>query len=285
VREAVNGDTVYAAFVRWTNQISNTPDGATYDSQVVVVKSVDAGADGFTALGANGNGVQVADPIVGFTSSGNNSLSLGQNRAGANSAIAVDPNDANHVVVAYSASPVAGVTQVVVQESTDGGTDWTQKFITDVLTRSGQAELAILNNGDIGLLYNNYDPNTNKLSVHLVTTTNDFATTTNTTLATQTNSIPVNQGQPYLGDYSELRSVGNTFYGVFSASNADNGTLANITNASFQRSFTGTPGTPSFQLTDANGHVVAPSIDPFFFTETMPTPVANLIGVAPHLHA
>jgi len=154
---------------------------------------------------------------------------------------------------------------VVVQESTDGGADWTQKFITSAATRSGQAELAILNNGDIGLLYNNYDPHTNELSVHLVTTTNDFATTTNTTLATQTNSTPVNEGQPYLGDYMGLIGVGNTFYGVFSASNADNGTLANITNVSFQRSFTGTPGTPSFQLTDANGHTVAPSIDPFFF--------------------
>jgi hypothetical protein len=258
----------------------------------VVVKSADAGADGFTALGANGNGVQVAAPIVVFAPPSmselvNTPLTLGQNRAGAGgTAIAVDPNDANHVVVAYSTAPVAGVIQVVVQESTDGGADWTQKFITDVLTRSDQAELAILNNGDIGLLYNNYDPNTNKLSVHLVTTTNDFATTTDTTLATQTNSTPEIQSQPYLGDYNELRGVGNTFYGVFSASNADNGTDANITNVSFQRSFTGMPGTPSFQLTDANGHVVAPSIDPFFFTETMPpTPVANLIGVAPHLHA
>ena len=174
---------------------------------------------------------------------------------------------------------------MIVQESTDGGADWTQKFITSAATRSGQSELAILNNGDIGLLYNSFDPNTNKLSVHLVTTTNDFATTTDTTLATQSNSTPVTEGQPYLGDYSELRGVGNTFYGVFSASNADNGTLADITNVSFQRSLTGTPGTPSFQLTDASGHMVAPSIDPFFFTETMPTPVANLIGVAPHLHA
>jgi hypothetical protein len=181
-------------------------------------------------------------------------------------------------VVSYSSVTKAGVIQVVVQESTDGGTNWTQKFISPDMTRSGQSQLAILKNGAIGLLYNSFDPNTNKLSVHLVTTTNDFATTpTDTTLATQINPNPVPGGQPYLGDYISLVAVGNTFEGVFSASNADNGKDALIQNVSFLRDTKGTPGTANFQLADAAGATVAPSIDPFFFKFTPPV---NTVGVA-----
>jgi hypothetical protein len=149
-------------------------------------------------------------------------------------------------------------------------------------TRSGQTQLAILDNGAIGVLYNSFS--TNKLSVHLVTTTNDFATTTDTTLATQINPNP-STGQPYLGDYNGLVAVGNTFEGVFSALNADNGTTAlidpsNPASVIFQRDTKGTPGMASFELTNAAGTPVASSIDPFFFKFTPPVNPAPLIGVA-----
>ena len=96
-------------------------------------------------------------------------------------------------MVAYSSVTKASVIQVVVQESINGGMTWNQKFMSPDATRSGQTQLAILDNGAIGVLYNSFDPSTNKLSVHLVTTTNDFATTTDTTLATQINPIPVDR--------------------------------------------------------------------------------------------
>jgi hypothetical protein len=52
-------------------------------------------------------------------------LTIGQERiAGGDIAIAVDPNNANHVVVAYTDAPGdngAGVVQLVVTESFDGG--------------------------------------------------------------------------------------------------------------------------------------------------------------------
>jgi hypothetical protein len=282
VREAVNGNTVYAVFDRWTGIASSDANGTQWDSQVVVVKSVDAGAD-FTA------GVQVATPIIPFAPPNNvpapTSLTIGDNRIGAGSAIAVDPTNANHVVVAYDAvtgslpDGQGAKIQVIVQESNNGGMDWNQTFSSSATTRSGQAELAILNNGAIGLIYNSYDPSTNQLSVHLVTTTNDFATTTDTILATQINNVPASAGDPYLGDYMQLVAVGNSFEGVFSASNADNGTSANFPNGViFQRNFTGTPGTASFQLKDANGLTDVPaSIDPFFFKFTPPV---NIVGVA-----
>ena len=273
----VHANTVYAAFTRWTSFTGTDSAGNDYFSaQVVVVRSDNGGTDGFTALGTNGsgNGVSVnASPITSvFSNSNNSDITLGQERTGGDLDIAVDPNNFQHVVVAYgSAGPIgSGVLQLVVAESTDGGASWTTKFTTDASTRSALPALAISDNGTIGLLYCNYDPSTNDLSQHLLTTTNDFApgSVSDFTLATETNASPAIKYNPYIGDFFDLTSVGNTFEGTFCASNADNGTSALFSNVSFQRDFTGTPGTSSFTLTDKNGHAVSPSIDPFFFSFT-----------------
>ena len=159
----------------------------------------------------------------------NTPLTLGAERVGSDNAIAVARNDANHVVVAYVDSPALGQMQVVVSESTDGGANWTEKFRTPLATRSAEPALTILDDGQIVLLYNNYNPQTDELSQHLVATSDDFATTTDTILATENNSTnngPADQYSPYLGDFFDLTSLGNDFYGIFSASNADDGTLA-----------------------------------------------------------
>jgi lipopolysaccharide export system protein LptA len=140
--------------------------------------------------------------------------------------------------------------------------------------------LAITQNGTIGLLYDSYDPVTNQMSQHLLTTGNDFASTTDTTLASETNATPVATFDPYVGDFYDMMSVGNTFYGVFSASNADNGSNAQFTNVVFQRDFIGTPGTASFQLTNASGQAVTASIDPFLFTYQAPSSPPTLSNVA-----
>jgi hypothetical protein len=301
VRETVStdGNTVYAVFDRWTkNTTPGDPNGSVYTSQLVVERSDNAGADGFTALGPGGNGVQVATPDIPFAPNQpppnappalqNTSLTIGNNRIGAGAAIAVDPMNAKHVVVAYDAvtgalpGALGNKVQVMVHESTDGGMTWTQPFSSSATMRSGDTQLAILNNGTIGVLYNSYDPSTNMLSVHLVTTSNDFMTNTDTILATQINNMPVSTSQPYLGDYMQLLAVGNTFEGIFSASNADNGISATIApnnnpaSVIFQRSSIGTPGTANFQISDATQN----SIDPFFFKFTPPVNPAPLVGVA-----
>src|SRR6185437_9467611 len=123
VRVAVNGNTVYGVFVRWNSSVDSDSNGDRYASQVVVVRSDNAGADGFTALGAGGNGVQIATPIDVFTDSGGSSLSVGEERIAAEVAITVDANDPNHVLVAYQDAPGAdgsGQVQLVLAESTDG---------------------------------------------------------------------------------------------------------------------------------------------------------------------
>jgi hypothetical protein len=287
VRVAVNGNTAYAAFIRWNNVVDSDADGTRFNAQVMVVRSDNGGGDNFTAIGPGGNGVPVATPIDVFSTVRpvpviNTPLTLGQNRTGSNLAIAVDPNNSQHVLVAYNDAPGAtrGQLQLVVSESFNGGGTWLEKFRTSSTTRSAQPAVAILANGAIGFLYNNYvpggpNPDANgTLSQHFVTTTDDFATNRDVTLATASNAIPANQGQPYLGDYVDLTGIGNTFYGVFSASNADNGINASLTDVSFNRRFTGTPGTSSFQLTDGNGNPVDPSIDPFFFSYSIQNPAA-----------
>jgi hypothetical protein len=287
VRVAVNGSRVYAVFDRWTNTVENSANGSRFNSDLVIVRSDNGGADSFMALGAGGIGVTAATHIGVFANTQNTVLTLGQERiAGGDLAIAVDPNNADHVVVAYTDAPGAngaGVIQLVVTESFDGGAAWAEKFTTSSSSRSGQPGVAILANGAIGLLYNNYapamgDPATGTLSQHLLTTTDDFATTNDVTLASESNTTPTIQFDPYLGDFFELTGIGNTFYGIFSASNADDGTDASFMNLNFNRLFTGTPGTSSFQLTDANGNPVPFSIDPFFFAYSIlnPNPPAGV---------
>src|SRR5262245_12504570 len=271
VRVAVNGSRVYAVFDRWTGTVESSANGSRFNSDLVVVRSDNSGADSFMALGPGGIGVTAATHIGVFANTQNTALTIGQERiAGGDLAIAVDPNNANHVVVAYTDAPGAngaGIIQLVVTESFDGGMNWAPKFRTSSSIRSGQPGVAILANGAIGLLYNSYapamgDPATGTLSQHLLTTTDDFATTRDVTLGSQSNTTPARQFDPYLGDFFDLTGIGNTFYGIFSASNADDGTNASSTNVNFNRLFTGTPGTSNFQLTDANGNPVNPSIDP-----------------------
>ena len=281
-RTAVNGDTVYALFVRWDRQLPDTPDGdKRYTSSLVIDRSDDGGADSFGAIGG-GNGVQVAAFTDVFSTSFDTSLSMGANRDGSEIAIAVDPNNKNRVVVAYGNSDpnFNNRYQLNVVESTDGGVTWsnTPLFTTPSLVRSAEPGLAILANGTVGLLYNSYDPTTDTFTQHLLTTSDDFGNTNDLILGTEKNGIPSPEMEPYLGDFFDLTGIGNTFYGIFSASNADDGTKALFANVTFNRNFTGTPGTSSFQLIDTSGNKVDSSIDPFFFSYTIlnqPPPAAT----------
>ena len=273
VRTAVNGSTVYAAFVRFNTVVENDPNtGARLGSELVVVKSANGGADNFTALGSGGNGVTAANIVFPFNFTNNNTLSLGQERVGSDVAIAVDPNNANHVVIASVTAPGANganLMQVILAESTDGGATWVIKFTTSAAVRSALPALSILTNGAIGLLYAQYDPATDQLSQHLLATTDDFATTTDSLLGTQSNATPAIVFDPYIGDFYDLTSVDDTFFGTFSASNADNGTDALFPSATFQRNFIGTPGTAGFALSNLAGSPVSFSIDPYVFSFTL----------------
>ena len=276
VRLAVNGATVYGAFTRWTSVLDSNADETRYNADVYVVRSDSGGADGFDALGSGGLGVNVASPTGWFADTSDGSLTLGKNRTGAGSelAIAVDPNNAGHVVIAYGTAPGASIDSgelgLVVTESFDSGSSWAQKFATPVTSggiKSSMPAVAIAADGMIAMLYCSYDPSTDELSQQLLTTNDDFATSSTITLATESNAAAPAPIDPYLGDFYDLTCIGNTFYGIFAAANADNGTDASFPTVTFQRSFTGTAGTSNFQLvTSSGGSPVSASIDPFFFS-------------------
>jgi autotransporter passenger strand-loop-strand repeat protein len=292
VRLAVNGATVYGAFTRWNSVLDyNGPTVSSstevrYNADLYIVRSDDGGTDGFAALGSGGLGVNVASPTGWYANTSDESLTLGQNRTGAGTelAIAVDPTNAGHVVIAYGTAPGtsgtidAGELGLVVTESFDSGMSWTEKFATPVTSggiKSSMPAVAIAADGMIAMLYCSYDPSTDELSQHLLTTNDDFVSTSDITLATELNTAAPFDVNPYLGDFYNLISVGNTFFGIFSAANADNGTDASFySSTTFQRDFTGSAGTANFQLT-ANGNPVSASIDPFFFSFTAAITVSS----------
>lgn len=164
VRQAVNGSTVYAAFTRWGAVTENDANGIRFgNSQVVIVKSTNSGA-------SFSGGVTAATVTGYFANASNTPLTLGQERTSSDLAIAVDPNNANRVVVAYGDAPGAngsGLLQLHVAESTDGGTTWTNKFTTSTSVRSALPALTITQNGDVALLYASYNPSSNQLTQNL----------------------------------------------------------------------------------------------------------------------
>lgn len=268
VRSAVNGNTVYAGFLRWTGSNGN----GTFPTSVVVVKDNAGGAGGFNALGALGTTVtNTTTPFSPGASGGGNPPTLGRERVGSDLAMAVDPNNANRVFVAYaSVNPVTRLgLQVHVFESTDGGATFAQKYVSPYL-QSAQPALAVNACGVVGLLYNAQQirNGTNTLEQHFISTMDDFATVTDSTLANMLdNGIAPFAFNPYLGDFTDLTAVGNTFYGAFATGNQYDGTnLLFPQGVLFQRNNNGQFGLPGFQLLDLAGQPVPFSIDPYFFS-------------------
>jgi uncharacterized repeat protein (TIGR01451 family) len=272
VRSAVNGNTVYAGFIRWTADNGN----GTFASQVVVVKDTSGGTGGFTALGPLGTTVATTTtPFSPFASGGGPPPTLGSERVGSDLYLAVDPNNANHLYVCYvSVDPNTGLNlQVHVDESTDGGMTFKEVYAAPISNgfQSAEPALAVTASGEVALEYNAASTTSSgapTLEVHYIDTTNDFGTFTDTTLMTMLDdgNAP-RQFDPYLGDFNDIVAVGNNIYGVFTGSNNANGTEAVFPQGvTFQRNFSGTIGTSSFQLLDNSNNPVVPSIDPYFYT-------------------
>ena len=203
------------------------------------------------------------------TPHGKGDQSLGNERVGSDLRLRSTRNP-DHVYVAYADNPSPGRIQVQVQESTDGGRTWAKTFATNATPnfKSALPYLAVADNGAVGLLYTaqDIDHGVSFLETHFVQTGNDFKRSTDTLLSRFTDGNPPSTFDPYIGDYEGLKAVGNTFYGTFSASNQADGTHAIFPGGVvFQRDFTGTPGTSTFQLTDGSGNPVAASIDPYYF--------------------
>lgn len=260
---------VYAAFLGWR---SNTSGTKTYTSDIVVVRD-DAGATGTTKfrslLGSDGSaGVKLATgQRMTFDSR------LGSNRVGSSLAIAVDPTDSRRVYVAWGEDGSGGEWTLHLRRSVDGGATWS----SDLRTIAGATNpaLAVNSSGRVGFLYQQLASGTWRNQVEFSTAAGAFSSPTTVTLANLTDSGTSTCGQPTIGDYAGLASVGADFYGVFSGNNRPVSS-AFPNGVTYQRNVNWS----SSQLLGTDGvTAVSNSIDPFYFRvtglESTSAPVIN----------
>jgi hypothetical protein len=255
-RLAINGDTVYATFER---RMSNFMGD--YRGDVAIVRSDNAGADGFQALGNLGTTIaqDVVLPAPDYPS--NNGTLLGHERIRSSTAIAVDPNDPMTVYDAYTIVE-NGAAHVHLTLSTDGGVTWADVF--SVPDASALPSLAITDSGVVGMLYTSLvDGN---MQTHLVESADGFNTYNDDFLFSFVDGDPRFISSPYIGDYENIRTVGETFYGTFTASNNFN-TAYSPYPVVLQREYYIDPDTGEFFLRNLSGGNVAFSLDPYFFAE------------------
>jgi hypothetical protein len=253
--------TVYAAFLHVTRLLTDT---ANQDFELVVRRDDNwgSGANSFSALAEPGQitpGVRVVgSSLTRFQAT---VAALGQERIGADLAIAVDPNNSSVVFVAWC-ERTGGITgtdwQLNVARSTDRGQNWTP--IKQIGPTAKNPALAVNAKSQLGLAYQQLTGN--QWITRLEVTRDGWATAAEVKVLHQANgNAPVRNFFPYIGDYIRLLSIDNDFYGVFSGSNMPD--LANFPNGvTYQR-------LANFQtkvLLNTNGVTpVAVSIDPFFF--------------------
>jgi hypothetical protein len=257
IRTAVHPDgTVYAAFQRWA---SGTFPNLNVDIVVTRDDNWGSGANPFTALvdpGDNVAGQRVASGVfMRFMAF------MGQERLGADLAIAVDPNDSSTVWLAWC-DRVGGASgtdwTLHVRRSTDRGQTWSSDVRT--ITNAKNPGLAVNGNHLVGLAYQEFTGT--QWVTRLELTADAWGTTAETHVLHQAPSTaPARTFLPYIGDYIRLLAVGNDFYGVFSGNNTPD--HANFpSGVTYQRAADWTTA----RLVNTDGVTpVAPSIDPFFF--------------------
>ncbi|HKQ48156.1 MAG TPA: hypothetical protein VJZ71_08820 [Phycisphaerae bacterium] len=173
-----------------------------------------------------GTGFKMGDPTGG--ANGNNTL------LGNITAIAVDPNT-QVVYTSYGLlDPVNNLNWLVVRRLIPaGGGAYTigPAFIVSTANQDHALPcLAVLNSGEVGLLFTRYHPPTDSYDVRLHQSSTAFATSTTLTSLVNFNNFvapspmapsgAVNDRQRILGDYQQLKANGNRYYGTFAARGA-----------------------------------------------------------------
>jgi hypothetical protein len=131
--------------------------------------------------------------------------------------IAVDPGDGD-VFTAFVDKDTSGFGQIYVARSTDQGVTWTSNRVTDGTHHSAYPEVAVADNGTVGVLYIDFDdsgPST--IFRHRFARSFDNGTTWTDQILQSMDPGPLaNAFSGFLwGDYEGLTAFGNTFYGVF----------------------------------------------------------------------
>jgi len=263
VRLAIHPDgTVYAVHQRWTGG-----HGSTVSMDVVVTRDDGGGAgnDPFSAL-IDGTAGSIGQRVVtGRTIVFN--ASMGQERLGADSAIAVDPSDSDNVWIAWGDRPhgVSSSWTIHVRGSSDRGRTWSPDLRT--VPKGKNPSLAVNSDGDLGFSCQQLAGrgSSQQWVTTFEITTDGWTTPVQRTVLHQALALrPVHTFLPYLGDYARLLAVDRDFHGVFCGSNhADRGNFPG--GVSYQRNVDWNAQT----LLHLDGVTPVPdSIDPFYFRWT-----------------
>lgn len=229
-----NNGTVYAA---WEDNVSLDLATCAKSVDFRLSRSTDHGQ----SWSLNGNGsILVAthesdegwpdDPNQPATSCHGNVEKFGTVNAllGGSEAVAVDPGDGDVYYVYHDRDSGTANNRLQISRLTADGHGGLTVAQTSFVSGQAQAALpsvAVAANGAVAVLYDIYDGIVSgfpQFEVHLAMSTDHAATWTDQTLVTflspATNSA--NQRQRVLGDYQQLKAVGNTFYAAFPANGA-----------------------------------------------------------------
>jgi hypothetical protein len=262
IRPAISadGNVVYAVFNRVTSQSSNE---ILRTGDVVLVRDDNGGNSTrpFTAL------VDPADKRPGLRVIKKRTFGwdqcLGGDRLSGDLAIAVHPKDAGVIYLVWS-EQVNDQPTLHVMKSEKAGAKWSPVLRT--VNNAKNPGLAISAKGTVGFLYQQVVGDT--WLTQFERTTNDFETAPNVlTLA----RFPVSEFAPptpcyrnlFLGDYLQLMSVGDDFYGIFPSSN-----FPDLSRFPWGVTFQRRADFKQKKLLDPDGNEVDCSIDPFFFKVT-----------------
>ncbi|MGQ0765499.1 MAG: hypothetical protein ACT4OZ_07520 [Gemmatimonadota bacterium] len=235
VRTAIAADgTMYAATYRMANAPIPISDSYSQGELDVVVFRHDpstTAANAFSNLtdeAGTGTPCTAGDGAVGFRVARcvpvphSKALDFGgERRTYTHVALAVNPNDSKHLVVAWgdTAGPTVGMT-LRVRESLDRGSTWGTEY---AVKSSLNPALSINTNGTVAFAWQHLadlvDGKRWQTQLALFAKGNVAAPPHTTyTLSDHPAGLPGSCYVPYIGDYIDLKSVGSSFYGVFSAS-------------------------------------------------------------------
>jgi hypothetical protein len=281
IRTAVHASgVVYAAYIAWRTFGTGTVQVNTSD---IVVARDDNFGTGTTPFGALTDpvdhvaGVRVATG-VSIPSLGTR---LGAQRIGSSLSIAVDPNNSQHVYLAWADGATSAAYTIHIRVSQDGGQSWSSD-IRSIVPGTNPA-IAVANDGTVGFLYQKWLAASggapNMWETHLELTGDDFSGVRDFVLHRAPDNVGVFAGAGPLGDYDHLMTVGRVFVGVFSGNN-----LPDTSNFPSGVTYRREVDWAKKKLYSDATHTTetAPSIDPYYFTVNTFPNICDRLGAACH---